>query len=153
MKKIILFLFISIFTQSCKVNETPEFIKVSNIDVANYTAKEITLTSDLVFHNPNYLGGVLQAKDITVFANNIDMGNINSPDFKVPAQEEFIVPIEFKFSYDKVFEDQENLLINVLNTLTSKKIEVKYQGTITYKLNIFSYDYPLDYSQEINLKK
>ena len=81
------------------------------------------------------------------------MGNINSVDFDVPAQDEFTVPVEFEFPYDKIFQDKENVLLNVLNTLSDKKIKVLYKGTITYKLNVFSYDYPLDYSQEISLKK
>lgn len=153
MKKILVVLVTFFLLVSCKFNETPEFVSVSAIEITDYTSEKITLNSDLVFNNPNHLGGVLQANDIKVFVNNIDMGNINSEDFKIPPQTTFTVPIEFEFSYKDIFKDPENLLQNVLNAVTEKKIEVKYIGKLTYKLNVFSYDYPLDYSQEISLKK
>ncbi len=152
MQKYSILLLLSLLVFSCKLNETPEFIKVSNINLKEYSSDKITLTSDLVFHNPNEVGGILQVSDIKVFVNEIDMGNINSADFMVPTQDEFTVPIEFEFPYSKIFEDKENILLNVLNTLTDKKINVNYKGSITYKLKLFSYDYPLDYSQEISLK-
>ena len=153
MQKYGILIFLSLLVFSCKLNETPKFIKVSNINLKEYRSDKITLTSDLVFHNPNQIGGILQFSDIKVFVNTIDMGNIKTIDFKVPAQDEFTVPIEFEFPYSKIFKDKENILLNVLNTLTEKKINVEYKGTITYKLKLFSYDYPLDYSQEISLKK
>jgi len=94
MKRIIILLIISILSQSCKINETPKFVRVSSIDVINYNPKSITLHSDLVFHNPNHLSGVLQVSEIKVFVNEIDMGNINSVDFDVPAQDE-LRPLQY----------------------------------------------------------
>lgn len=153
MKKILLFLITTVSFISCNFNETPELVKVSTIKITDYTPENITLTSDLVFNNPNHVGGILQADNIKVFVNDIDMGFINSPDFIVPVLDEFTVPIEFVFSYTAIFKDTENLLKNILNAATDKKIKIKYVGNLTYKLKMFSYDYPLDYSQEISLKK
>jgi len=152
-KKILLFLITTVSFISCNFNETPELVKVSTIKITDYTPENITLTSDLVFNNPNHVGGILQADNIKVFVNDIDMGFINSPDFIVPVLDEFTVPIEFVFSYTAIFKDTENLLKNILNAATDKKIKIKYVGNLTYKLKMFSYDYPLDYSQEISLKK
>lgn len=153
MKKNLLLLLYSILLLSCNLNETPEFVRVSTIKIADYNPDNITLASSLVFNNPNHVGGILQADNIKVFVNDMDMGYINSPDFIVPALEEFTVPIEFIFSYQDILKDTQNLLKNILNAATDKKIEVRYVGILTYKLNVFSYDYPLDYSQEISLKK
>lgn len=153
MKKILLLLVSSILVISCKFDKAPEFVRVSSINVSDYTPEKITLTSDLVFNNPNHVGGVLQAENIKVIINNIEMGTVNSPDFIVPSLHEFSVPIEFVFSYKDIFKDPENLLVNILNAATNKKINVRYVGNITYKLNVFTYDYPLEYSQEIHLKK
>lgn len=153
MKKILLLLIVSVALISCNVNETPEFIRVSTIKIVDSTHENITLASDLVFSNPNHVGGILQADKIKVLVNDIDMGTINSPDFIVPALDEFKVPVEFSFSYRDILNDPENLLKNILSAATDKKIDVRYIGKLTYKLNVFSYDYPLDYSQEISLKK
>lgn len=153
MIKIGLFIIGFLSLVSCSINEYPEFVTVSAIDVTNYSSKKITIKSDLVFKNPNHLGGVLNASNIKVRVNNIDMGYINTPDFKVPIQDKFTMPIEFEFPFAKIIQDKENLLLNVLNTLTEKKLKITYTGIVTYKYKIFSYDYPLEYSQEINLKK
>jgi len=138
---------------SCKFNERPDFVSVSNVKLVDYSKENIILLAELVFSNPNHVGGTLQADNIKVLVNDIDMGFINSPDFTVPAEQEFTVPIKFKFSYHAIFKDTENLLQNVLNTLTDRKLNIRYIGTIKYKFNQFYYDYPLDYSQEISLSK
>lgn len=153
MIRISLFVIALLTIVSCSINKYPEFVNVSTIDVTEYSSEKITIQSDLVFNNPNHLGGTLKATNIKVMVNNIGMGYINTPDFKVPAQNEFMMPITFEFPFAKIIQDKENLLLNVLNTLTEKKLEVVYTGTITYKFKLFSYDYPLEYSQEISLKK
>ncbi len=152
MKRIIFLLVITSIFTACKYDETPEFIRVSSIEVIDYSPESITLASDLIFNNPNHVSGILQADNIKVFINNIDMGTVNSPDFIVPAKNELSVPIEFIFSYKDIFKDPENLLGNILNVATEKKLDVRYVGNLTYKLKVFTYDYPLDYSQEISLK-
>jgi len=153
LKKILFILFTSVLLISCKFDETPEFVRVSSLNITDYSPESLTLSSDLVFKNPNHVGGILQADDIKVFINNIDMGTLSSPDFIVPKLNDFSVPIEFEFSYKDIFKDPENLLENILNASIEKKLEVRYVGNLTYKLNVFTYDYPLDYSQEISLKK
>jgi len=142
-------LFITIILQSCTVNEMPEFIKVSNVDISDYSTETITVTSDLLFHNPNSVGGILQVNQIKVWVNDIDLGNLNSANFKVPAKKEFSVPIVFDVPYKKIFKDKNNIVLNVLNALNKKSIEVNYKGNITYKLGVFSYDYPVDYVEVV----
>jgi len=151
-KYIVKLLFVFLLIQSCTVNETPEFIKVSNVGITDYSAETITITSDLVFHNPNSVGGVLQVNKMKVWVNDIDLGTVNSEDFKVPAKEEFSVPIVFEIPYNKIFKDRENIVLNVLNALKKQSIEVNYKGNITYKLSAFSYDYPIDYTEVVELK-
>ncbi|HIP48800.1 MAG TPA: hypothetical protein EYG92_07540 [Lutibacter sp.] len=142
----------SVFLISCTVNETPEFIKVSNVGIENYSTETITVTSDLVFQNPNSIGGVLQANEVKVWVNTIDLGNVNSDDFQVPSKKEFTVPILFEIPYNRIFKDKENIVLNVLTALQTKTIEVSYKGNVTYKLGAFTYDYPMDYTEIIDLK-
>ena len=142
----------SLFTISCSVNETPEFVKISNVLVKDYSSETITITSDLVFHNHNSIGGVLQVNQVKVWVNTIDLGNVNSDDFQVPSKKEFTVPIVFEIPYNRIFKDKENIVLNVLTALQTKTIEVSYKGNITYKLGAFTYDYPMDYTEIIDLK-
>lgn len=137
---------------SCSLNETPEFIEISNIGVKNYSKETITLTSDLVFHNPNNIGGTIQVNQIKVWVNNTDLGNVNSSDFQVPSKKEFSVPVVFKIPYNRILKDRKNMVLNMLNALNTQSIEVHYKGDITYKLGSFKYDYPVDYTEVIDLK-
>jgi len=106
----------------------------------------------LVFQNPNSIGGVLQANEVKVWVNTIDLGNVNSDDFQVPSKKEFTVPILFEIPYNRIFKDKENIVLNVLTALQTKTIEVSYKGNVTYKLGAFTYDYPMDYTEIIDLK-
>lgn len=144
---------VSLFAISCSVNKTPEFVTVSNLSVKDYSTETITVTSELVFLNPNSVGGILQVNDVKVWVNKTNLGNVNSDDFKVPSNKEFTVPIIFKIPYNRIFKDKENIVLNVLQAFQTKSIEISYKGNITYKLGVFSYDYPVDYTEIIDFKK
>lgn len=144
---------VSLFVISCTVNESPEFVQISNVSVENYSNETITVTSDLVFLNPNSVGGILQVNNVKVWVNNTDLGNVNSADFKVPSKKEFTVPVIFEIPYNRIFKDKKNIVLNVLQSFQTKSIEVSYKGNITYKLGVFAYDYPVDYTEIIDLKK
>ncbi len=83
MKKIIVFS-ILILILSCKVTEKPEFIKVESVKVIQANKKGIKVKTDLLFLNKNIVGGTLQANDIKVLLDSVEVATINSDSFKVP---------------------------------------------------------------------
>ena len=154
MKKIILLFAISIFLFSCKVSERPEFIKVNSVKLINASHKSFTIQANLQFENKNSVGGTLQAKDIHVFIDNIDVATINTELFKVPKKSEFELPLQTTIPFDKIYKDnKEGILNNVLNILSSKKVMIDYKGDVRYELGAFHYNYPVDCKQEIELTK
>lgn len=138
---------------SCTVTEKPEFIKVAEIKIISASTKEITLQANLQFLNKNSVGGDLQAKNILVYIDSLEVATIESDLFKVPKKNKFIVPLVTTIPYDKVFKDKkQNLLGNIMNMIMSEKIVVKIKGDIRYKLGGFHYDYPLEYTENVAIK-
>jgi len=152
MKKILLILTIAVFS-GCKVTEKPEFIKVESVKIIKANRKGIKVKSDLRFLNKNSVGGTLQAKNIKVLIDSLQVATLNSEPFKVPGKKEFVLPLTVVIPYKKIYKDNKNnLLSNVMNFIKNKKIRIVYQGKIRYLLGNFHYDYPLNYTDEIPLK-
>ncbi len=154
MKKMLFLTLLSLILFSCSVTEKPEFIKVNSIDITDTSLKNFTVQAKLQFKNKNSVGGTLQAKDIHIFMDSIDLATVTSAPFKVPKKSEFEIPLEAVIPFSKVFNDhKQNLLNNIMNVISSKKINLKYKGIVQYKLGVFHYDYPVNYTQEVSLKK
>ena len=152
MKKIVVFSFL-ILILSCKVTEKPEFIKVESVKVIQANKNGIKVKTDLLFLNKNRVGGTLQANDIKVLLDSVEVATINSDSFKVPKKEKFVMPLIVTIPYNKVFKDnKQNLLAGIMNMIRNKKIVLTYKGQITYSLGVFTYNYPLNYTQETTIR-
>lgn len=144
---------ILILVLGCKVTEKPELLKVDSVKVIQANKKGIKIKTDILFLNKNNIGGTLQAKDIRVLIDSIDVANIKTTPFKVPKKDTFILPLIVTVPYDKVFNDnKQNLLSSIMNVISNKKIHITYVGEIRYSIGDFHYDYPLNYTQELSIK-
>lgn len=153
MKLKCLFVLSFFFALSCTVTEKPEFIKVKDVKIISANTKEIIIQTDLLFYNKNNVGGNIETKNINVLLDSIKVATMKTSLFKIPKESEFVVPLTTNIPYDKIFNDnKKNILGNLLNILTSKKMKVQFKGDVSYKLGAFNYDYPLDYSEEISFK-
>ncbi len=147
-----LFGFLVTLLTSCSVTKKPEFKRVDAINVTQMSLQNVTLEADAVFENPNHIGGRLSIDDIHVFVNEIDMGTVSSETFEVPAKSEFNIPIRGTFALSKLLKDnKKGFLGNLLNTIQTESLDVKYVGKITYHLGSFSYSYPIDKTEKIDL--
>jgi len=154
MKNLVLMFSIGLILIACKVTEKPEFIGVNSIKIRNISNREFTILANLKFENKNDLGGTLQAKDIHVFIDSIDVAKVETEIFNVPKRKEFELPLIVKIPFDKIYKNsKQSLLESVLNVVTNKKIIISYKGFVDYKLLGFHYSYPLDYKQELTLKE
>jgi len=154
MRITLLLLFISLTFTSCKVTEMPEFKEVKNLKIIDTSIQNFTLQADILFSNPNNIGGTLQANDIHIFVDDIDVATIESDEFKVQKKNEFTMPLKTIIPFEKVFNDnKQTLLNNIMNVITKKNVTIRYAGKIRYSLGLFHYDYPLSYKQELSLRK
>ncbi len=150
MKKTITLIIILLQIYSCKVTEHPEFVKVENIKVIASNAKQVQLSANAFFKNPNHIGGVLKSEGINVLIDNIEVGNITTKAFNVPPQDQFIVPLTITIPTKKILD--KNNISGLLNSLINNKLKAQYKGSITYQLGSFSYKYPIDQEQLIKIK-
>ncbi|MCK5401164.1 MAG: hypothetical protein KAJ28_05975 [Flavobacteriaceae bacterium] len=154
MRKICYLLFLSFITFSCSFTEKPEFINIENVRVQSANLSKIVINADAVFENLNDIGGNLELKNLEVFANNVKVSTINSKKFNVPIKDKFSIPIKVSFSPKQIFDDQKKgLLSNIFNSIANKEVVLDYKGVITYSLGDFSYDYNINYSDKVVLKK
>jgi len=150
-KLLVVFVFFGLV--SCTLIDPPEFIGVEEVALQKFDGKEIEIVASLTFLNPNNLGGNLKYDAIEVVVNDLNAGVINSEFFEIPPKKEFSVPMVTKIKYDDLFKsDRKNILKNILNVVLEKKINIKFQGNVVYKLGSLSYNYPLNYSDTLFLK-
>jgi len=150
MKKTVLICLIILIAIACKVNEKPEFVRVDNIKVLESTADYITLTADAFFINPNDIGGELKTDAIMVLINDNEMANVSTESFKVPAKEEFSIPLKANISRDSLFSNAS--IGGLIGSLFSQSIKVQYKGDIKYKVLGFSHTYYVDKTESIKIK-
>ncbi|TYA71484.1 LEA type 2 family protein [Seonamhaeicola marinus] len=150
MKRKVLIILSTILFIGCTVNEHPEFLKVENIKITESSSKEITITADAYFLNPNDIGGKLKTDAIKVFVNDREMATVSTKTFDVPAKKEFSIPLKTKIPTDSILNTKN--IGGLINSLFSKKVKVQYKGDIIYKTFGFSYKYQVDRTDNIKIK-
>ena len=152
MKKFTILLLI-ILTTSCTVKQKPIFIKVDDIKLVESNSRKITLTADALFNNPNDIGGHLNTDGVNVYVNDVLMGFISAEEFKVPANEDFKVPLQIDIDPKKLFnKDPNGFLGGLLKSVLSRNLNVKYEGVIDFKTFGFTYKYPISKTETIKIK-
>ena len=149
MKHIGLLLTLFLTILSCSVSEKPQFIAIENVRVTESASKQITVVANARFNNPNDIKGELKTDDLVVFVNDNELAHVSSKSFKVPANQEFSIPLTAKIPTDSLYSDKN--LSGLLGSLLTKKIKVQYKGDINYKVFGFSHSYTIDKSEQITL--
>ena len=153
MKKAFSILMLCVFFFGCNIKEKPEFIGVENIGIAKASLDTINLKANAIFKNGNDLGGTLLTDEIMVFVDSTYVATVSSKAFKVPPRDEFIVPLLVRFPTSKLFQEGNGGLFGtILKQVLDNKVVVHFKGDLTYWLAGFSFDYPIDHSQEILIK-
>ena len=150
MKNLLYFTLLILLISSCSVNKQPTFIKVDNIKVTSFSGDTIRLKAEAFFTNPNDVGGKISTDEIKVIVNGAEVAHVSSEEFKVPAREDFTIPLIVVIPAKKVFENNKNgILGGLLNSVLNKSIKVQFKGDIKYKVFGYSSVYPVDQIQEI----
>lgn len=151
--KTIFYLFISILLVSCKVNEKPEYKALENIQIDEMTNKEVVVSADAVYFNPNHIGGTVKKVDIDLFLDGVHISKVTSMPFEINGQENFRIPLKANVPYGDLFgTNGNNMLGSILNATLSNTIQVNYKGSITLDLGAIDYDYALDETLDLKLR-
>lgn len=149
-----LFFFVAVFfLTGCAVNKKPDFIKVDGIKIVDVTSGKITISAIAHFNNPNDIGGKLETKGVKVFVNDIEMAEVRSEQFKVPANKEFAVPMFVDIPTDKLKGKKgKDFLENLLETLLKQNIKVQFKGKLKYKVLGYSNYYDIDQTETLKIR-
>lgn len=150
MKRTLLLLTIACTFFNCKVNEKPLFVNVENIKVEESTSKYIIMSADALFMNPNDIGGELKTDEIKIYVNDNEVGYVSSESFKVPAKDEFTIPLKATIPVDSLLSGKS--IGGLIGSLFSKTMKVQYKGDIIYKTLGFSYTYGVDETEDVKIK-
>ena len=146
-------LLLIVLTSSCAIKQKPEFIKIDGIQLVDANSKTLTLKADALFNNPNDVGGRLNTEGVTVYVNDIMMGVVRAEEFKVPAKKDFRVPLQIEVNTkDLLNKDPNGFLSGLLNSVLNRTLKIKYEGVIQFKALSFSYSYPINKTEIINIK-
>ncbi len=153
MRKSILLIVVLFIVKACKLTEKPEFVRVDKVDVLHADLSTVALKANAVFQNHNHVGGTLRTDNIDVFIDNHLVAKVSSEEFKVPAKDEFVIPLSVDFDTSKLVDgDNVDLLGSLLKQFLERKVIVQFKGELVYKVAGFGSTYPIDHVEEIIIK-
>ncbi len=153
MKKALYFLILFFIILSCSVKKKPVFIKVDNLKLVSVASDTIRLKADAFFENPNDVGGKISTDEIKVIVNGAEVAQVSSDEFKVPARNEFTIPLKVVIPAKRVFENNKNgILGGLINSVLNKSIKIQFKGDLKYTVFGFSKVYPIDKTQDLKIK-
>ena len=150
LKRTILILLFFSLVFNCTVTEEPEFLGLDNIKVVDSNIKNITLSADAMFMNPNDVGGTLKTDNLKVYINNTEVATFVSEPFKVPSKKNFKIPLTVAIATDSIVDRKS--LGGLIGSLISQNLKVQYKGDIKYKVLGYSSTYDVDETQNIKIK-
>ena len=117
-------------------------------DVVVDASTEPTLKANAVFYNPNDMRGRLKRINVEIFVDGKKAAFVDQKlKTHIPANGEFIVPLEVKLSIkDLGFMD------TLLGVIGGKKFEVRYEGSLKLSYRGFPINVPVHYKDEVRVK-
>lgn len=153
MRKGVIFLITVFFLTSCSVTKKPVFVNVDTIKIVDVTPEKVSISAFAHFENPNDVGGKLETKGIKVLINDVEMAEVKSEMFKVPARKEFAVPLLVEILLEQLQKKlNKSFLENLIGTLLNQKLKVQFKGQIKYKVLGYSNYYDIDESETVKIK-
>jgi hypothetical protein len=153
MKNKLYFLVLVLLIASCSVQKEPVFIKVDNVSILSFAADTIKLKASAFFENPNNVGGKISTDGIKIFVNNIEVAQVFSEEFKVPAKAAFSIPMTANIATKNILNSNKNgVLGGLLNSFLTNKVNVRIKGNLEYVVFGFKRDFLIDKTAEIKIK-
>jgi hypothetical protein len=153
MKNVLYSFFLFLVISSCSVKESPVFLKIDNVKIISFAADTIRLKADAFFENPNDVGGKISTDEIKIIVNGAPIAQVSSEEFKVPARDNFTVPLIAVIPTKKLFDNGKNgILGGLLNSFLKKSIKVQIKGDLKYNVFGFSNIYHIDKTEDIKIK-
>jgi len=145
------FLVLILFLSSCQnLTKTPEFKGIEKIELRKNPSGETVIVANVLFDNPNLVGGNFKIDNVDVFIDEKFIGKVNSEIYKVPSKKSFVIPLEVNFNMEFLKQNKGNLL-GMLKNLANNTLKIKYLGKIVYVFHGLKIPYSIDHEEEIKI--
>jgi hypothetical protein len=152
MKNALFLVGLILFICSCSVKKLPIFLKVDDIKILSFSSDTIRLQANAYFQNPNDVGGKIFTDNILIFVNNVEVAQVVSDEFKVPAKNDFLIPLTAKIATKSILSSDKNgILGGLINSFLTKKLNVRIKGKLDYVVFGFKKEFLVDKTQEIKI--
>lgn len=116
-------------------------------DVVVDANTEPLLKANAIFYNPNNMRGKLKRINVEIFVNGKKAATVNQQlKTSIPAQNEFVVPLEVKLSIKEL-----GFMDTLLGVIGGKKFEVRYEGFLKLTYRGIPLRVPVKYKDEIRV--
>lgn len=152
MKLSYLLLLSSLFLVSCQSLEEPQIKSVSGVKIKEMSKEKIDLDASLVIHNPNNVALDLSSADLQVLVDDIVLAEIHQTlDAKMPAKEDFELPVNIALDLKKLYEDNPIAAIGKgLQIMSDRKIEIVLRGDIKAGKGIAKLTVPVEQKEWVS---
>ena len=117
-------------------------------DVVVDASTEPILKANAVFYNPNDMRGKLKRINVEIFVDGKKAAVVNQKlKTKIPANGEFIVPLEVKLSIKEL-----GFMDTLLGVIGGKKFEVRYEGSLKLSYRGIPLNVPVHYKDEARIR-
>ena len=142
-----------LFMPACSVNKDADFVSMKNVNITKLTAQQIIIDADAVYYNPNDVGCKLVKTDVDVSVDDILVGQVvQTENSEIGAKSNFTIPLKISFATKKILKDKVKILQGVVALLENRKVDVRYEGTVTIDILGVEYESDFDYTEAIPLR-
>jgi LEA14-like dessication related protein len=141
-------LFLVVILSACHKPKDLVFKEYKNLKMDKASFTNTTLSTDLVFYNPNNFSLQVNRTDLDIFVDSTFLGHSSqNVQVTVPKKADFVLPLKLDL-------DMKNLLKNGMTGLTSlfnRDVKVRFLGSIKLgKLGVYK-SFKVDYTTVQNL--
>ncbi|MDG1697663.1 MAG: hypothetical protein P8H93_01955, partial [Polaribacter sp.] len=126
MKNSLYFILSFLLFTSCSLTKQPVFVKIDNVKVMHFSSDTLRLKAVAFFENPNNVGGKISTDEMKVIVNGVEVAQVFSDKFRVPAKKTFQIPLQANILTKDILKGfKTGLLSGLINTVLAKKIMIR----------------------------
>jgi len=151
--RIVILISLLCYLSSCQEVKDPVFKSIQEVNIDSASLEMVKVSAVASFYNPNNVEIEVQEGDIEVYANGINLGQLEIliPS-KIPAKKDFELPLHISFPPSKIFKKKGGILGSILSTALDRKLELEYRGNIRVEVLGISVQVPIQEFEELELK-
>ena len=153
MKNSLYFILSLLLFTSCSLTKQPVFVKIDNVKVMHFSSDTLRLKAVAFFENPNNVGGKISTDEMKVIVNGVEVAEVFSDEFRVPAKNTFQIPLYANILTKDILKGfKTGLLSCLVNAVLAKKITIRIIGNLQYDVYAFKKEFLVDKIEEIKIK-